>query len=137
MLMLEAKAVGNCTISFYRLLYRCIVVENLKFLNLGVTNDHISAFWDMLPTFSELTGEPIKGETDGISMLPTLLGKQKKQKQKNASTRRQQRAHTKLRTCITLAALHTTLSHVLPGEADRRIRRHDTAEIRRAARRHR
>ena len=47
----------------------------------GVTNDHISAFWDMLPTFSELTGEPIKGETDGISMLPTLLGKQKKQKQ--------------------------------------------------------
>lgn len=41
----------------------------------GTENDHISAFWDMLPTFSELTGEPIVGETDGISMLPTLLGK--------------------------------------------------------------
>jgi len=40
----------------------------------GTENDHISAFWDMLPTLSELTGEPIKGETDGISMLPTLLG---------------------------------------------------------------
>lgn len=40
----------------------------------GTVNDHLSAFWDMLPTLSELTGEPIQGETDGISMLPTLLG---------------------------------------------------------------
>ena len=47
----------------------------------GAVSDHISAFWDMLPTLSELTGEPIKGETDGISMLPTLLGKKDKQKQ--------------------------------------------------------
>lgn len=47
----------------------------------GIVNHHISAFWDMLPTLSELTGEPIQGETDGISMLPTLLGKAKKQKQ--------------------------------------------------------
>ena len=41
----------------------------------GIKNDHLSAFWDMLPTFSELTGEPIVGNSDGISMLPTLLGK--------------------------------------------------------------
>ena len=41
----------------------------------GTVNDHISASWDMLPTFSELVGEPVKGPTDGISMLPTLLGK--------------------------------------------------------------
>lgn len=41
----------------------------------GTENDHISAFWDMLPTLAELTGEPVVGETDGISMLPTLLGK--------------------------------------------------------------
>ena len=47
----------------------------------GSTSNHISAFWDMLPTFSELTTTPIKGETDGISMLPTLLGKPKNQKQ--------------------------------------------------------
>ncbi len=46
----------------------------------GTTSDHISAFWDMLPTFSELTGEPIKGKTDGKSILPTLLGNLKKQK---------------------------------------------------------
>ena len=46
----------------------------------GTVSEHISAFWDMLPTFSELAGEPIRGETDGISMLPTLLGQHDKQK---------------------------------------------------------
>lgn len=46
----------------------------------GTVSDHISSFWDMLPTLSELTGQPMKGETDGISMLPTLLGQPKKQK---------------------------------------------------------
>jgi arylsulfatase A-like enzyme/acetyl esterase/lipase len=46
----------------------------------GQVSDHVSAFWDMLPTFSELTGEPFQGETDGISMLPTLLGKTRQQK---------------------------------------------------------
>ena len=47
----------------------------------GTTSEHISAFWDMLPTFSDLTGEAIVGETDGVSLLPTLLGNPKKQKQ--------------------------------------------------------
>jgi arylsulfatase A-like enzyme len=47
----------------------------------GKVSDHISAFWDILPTLSELTGEPINGKTDGISMLPTLLGAFKKQEQ--------------------------------------------------------
>jgi len=47
----------------------------------GTVNDHISSFWDMMPTLSELTGEAFKGETDGISMLPTLLGKDDEQKQ--------------------------------------------------------
>lgn len=47
----------------------------------GTVSNHLSAFWDILPTFSELTGEPIKGETDGISILPTLLGNDNEQKQ--------------------------------------------------------
>jgi len=47
----------------------------------GSESDHISAFWDMLPTLSELTGEPVQGGTDGLSMLPTLLGKSEQQKQ--------------------------------------------------------
>lgn len=37
--------------------------------------DHISAFWDFLPTFAELIGEEIAEPVDGISLLPTLLGK--------------------------------------------------------------
>ncbi len=46
----------------------------------GVDNDHIMAFWDMLPTFAEAAGYKGKLNTDGISFLPTLLGK-KGQKQ--------------------------------------------------------
>jgi arylsulfatase A-like enzyme len=45
----------------------------------GTVSDHISAFWDLLPTLSELTGEPIQGKTDGISMLPALLGRPESQ----------------------------------------------------------
>ena len=47
----------------------------------GSTTDHISAFWDFLPTVSEITGNNLSTQTDGISYLPTLLGKTKNQKQ--------------------------------------------------------
>lgn len=40
----------------------------------GSSSDHISAFWDILPTMAELTGQPIPEQTDGISFLPTLKG---------------------------------------------------------------
>lgn len=46
----------------------------------GVTTDHISAFWDILPTFKELAGIKTQVETDGISMVPTLFS-QKNQKE--------------------------------------------------------
>lgn len=46
----------------------------------GTTSDHISAFWDILPTMADLTGEGVQGRTDGISMLPTLLGDVENQK---------------------------------------------------------
>lgn len=36
--------------------------------------DHISAFWDVLPTIAEITGAELPGNIDGISFLPTLLG---------------------------------------------------------------
>ena len=40
----------------------------------GSESDHISAFYDVLPTFCDIAGiQPPKG-TDGISFLPTLLG---------------------------------------------------------------
>ena len=40
----------------------------------GTKSDHISAFWDFLPTVAEMIGEPLETEVDGISMLPTLTG---------------------------------------------------------------
>lgn len=41
----------------------------------GSKTDHISAFWDVLPTFAELAGVEAPPNIDGISMVPTLLGK--------------------------------------------------------------
>jgi arylsulfatase A-like enzyme len=48
----------------------------------GTTSDHISAFWDVMPTVLELAGRSdlIPEDTDGISMVNELLrkGRQKK-----------------------------------------------------------
>ena len=41
----------------------------------GSHSDHISAFWDVLPTLAELAGAEIPENTDGISFLPALTGK--------------------------------------------------------------
>lgn len=41
----------------------------------GKKSDHISAFWDVMPTLAELTGTPLPQPGDGISFLPTLLSK--------------------------------------------------------------
>jgi arylsulfatase A-like enzyme len=45
----------------------------------GSVSDQVWAFWDFLPTAAEIAGVPAPGGIDGISMLPTLLGKQQKQ----------------------------------------------------------
>jgi len=44
-------------------------------INAGGVSDHISAFWDMLPTFRELSGSKAEIKTDGISLVPALLSK--------------------------------------------------------------
>jgi arylsulfatase A len=41
----------------------------------GSTSDHLSAFWDALPTFCELGGIDAPAGIDGLSFAPTLLGK--------------------------------------------------------------
>jgi len=41
--------------------------------------DHISAFWDVLPTFAELAGAPEPEGIDGISFAPALLGQAQKE----------------------------------------------------------
>ena len=45
----------------------------------GVDNDHIIAFWDMMPTFAQLAGYEKPLQTDGISFVPTLLGQEGQQ----------------------------------------------------------
>ena len=47
----------------------------------GSTSDHISAFWDFMPTFAEITGAPVPEGVDGLSFLPALLGKNQNQEQ--------------------------------------------------------
>ncbi|NOU61766.1 arylsulfatase [Marinifilum caeruleilacunae] len=42
----------------------------------GTISDHISAFWDVLPTCADLVGVQTPEEIDGISFLPELLGQE-------------------------------------------------------------
>jgi arylsulfatase A-like enzyme len=42
----------------------------------GSKSEHVSAFWDVLPTIADLTGIPTPENIDGISFLSTLLGKE-------------------------------------------------------------
>jgi arylsulfatase A-like enzyme len=44
----------------------------------GQVSDQVWAFWDFLPTAAELAGVAPPAGTDGISMLPALLGKPQK-----------------------------------------------------------
>jgi uncharacterized sulfatase len=41
-------------------------------------SDHPSAFWDWLPTVCELAGIDAPADIDGVSFVPTLLGKEQK-----------------------------------------------------------
>jgi arylsulfatase A-like enzyme len=42
----------------------------------GTESDHPSAFWDVFPTVAEIAGISTPDNIDGISFLPTLLGKE-------------------------------------------------------------
>lgn len=44
----------------------------------GRTTNHISAFWDILPTMAEITSQPVPKQSDGISFLPLLKGEEQK-----------------------------------------------------------
>jgi arylsulfatase A-like enzyme len=41
----------------------------------GAVSDHVSAFWDFLPTCADLAGAGIPADCDGISFMPELLGR--------------------------------------------------------------
>ncbi len=49
-------------------------------INAGSVTDHISGFWDFLPTCADLAGFEAPKDIDGISMLPALLGDSERQK---------------------------------------------------------
>lgn len=46
----------------------------------GTVTTHLSAQYDLMATLAEVAGQKVTG-TDGVSFLPTLLGKNEKQKQ--------------------------------------------------------
>jgi arylsulfatase A-like enzyme len=50
-----------------------------KYIEHSQESDHIWAMWDFLPTVAELIGVPSPDDTDGISMLPIILGETEKQ----------------------------------------------------------
>jgi arylsulfatase A-like enzyme len=41
----------------------------------GTESTHVSAFWDIMPTFADIAGVEAPDNIDGISFLPALLGK--------------------------------------------------------------
>ncbi len=43
----------------------------------GTESDHISAFWDVMPTLADIVGQNTSDTLDGISFLPTLTGEGK------------------------------------------------------------
>ena len=45
----------------------------------GSETDHISAFWDVLPTITDIVGCAPPDNIDGVSFLPSLLGQDEKQ----------------------------------------------------------
>ena len=59
-----------------------MIIQWAKEIKPGSETDHISAFWDFLPTFAEVIGEETPENIDGISMLPTLTGKGKQMEHK-------------------------------------------------------
>lgn len=46
----------------------------------GHTTAHPSAFWDMMPTFAELAGAATPVATDGVSLVPSMLGREAAQR---------------------------------------------------------
>lgn len=47
----------------------------------GTVSDHVSAFWDIMPTLADLLKTKLRNKTDGISFLPTLTGHPEKQRE--------------------------------------------------------
>jgi arylsulfatase A-like enzyme len=53
-----------------------MIVRWANTIHPGSRSEHISAFWDVMPTLAEIAGVSVPKDIDGISFLPELLGKQ-------------------------------------------------------------
>ncbi|MGY6650266.1 arylsulfatase [Wenyingzhuangia sp. IMCC45574] len=51
------------------------IVSWPKAIQPGLETDHVSAFWDVMPTLADIVDVDTPKQSDGISFLPTLLGK--------------------------------------------------------------
>ncbi len=51
-----------------------MIVKWNNVIEKGTKSDHISAFWDFVPTVADIIGEKTPENIDGISFLPTLKG---------------------------------------------------------------
>jgi arylsulfatase A-like enzyme len=47
----------------------------------GTETEHVSAFWDVMPTLAELLNLEVPDNIDGVSFLPTLVGNKRSQQQ--------------------------------------------------------
>jgi arylsulfatase A-like enzyme len=52
-----------------------LIVKWPNKVQFGSKSEHISAFWDIMPTLAEVAGAAVPENTDGISFLPELTGK--------------------------------------------------------------
>jgi len=51
-----------------------MIVKWPRMIQAGSSTDHVSAFWDVMPTFADIADAELRTVTDGISFLPALLG---------------------------------------------------------------
>lgn len=56
------------------------IIQWLQYIPQGVVTDHISTFWDFLPTIADLLKANVPKDCDGISYLPTLIGEKEQKK---------------------------------------------------------
>ena len=56
-----------------------MIVKWTNIVKAGVKTDHISAFWDFMPTIADIIDADIPSPINGLSYLPTLLGDDTKQ----------------------------------------------------------
>ena len=52
-----------------------MIISWIPKIRKGSKSQHIGAFWDLMPTFAEITNYKLNEYTDGVSILPELLGK--------------------------------------------------------------